>query len=243
PSSETQALDDIGLSATKTFSYAILPEKAVTESPAVEFSYFDPNAERYVVLKSEAIKVEVQGDAHPRDALPAPVLTPPEEARPAQKPELDVLDILPQPSEQVSFIPLIAQPAFWIAQAFPLSALVFAGLALWVQQARTASLPVRKWLQQKRLLWHKINASQSRPEVLDAAVRLLELQLLIRSRGDKVRSLDEALHAVPEDLRTALNALIETRGLSAYGGMGSEKLSDEERHQIRQSLRQWEVNT
>ncbi len=241
PSSETQALDDIGLSATKTFSYAILPEKAVTASPTVEFSYFDPNAERYVVLKSEATRVEVQGEASPKDTIVAPIVTTPGE--PKQKPELDVLDILPQPSAQVSFIPLIAQPTFWIAQAVPLSALVFAGLFFWIQQARTANLPVRKWLQQKRLLWHKIDASQSRPEVLDAAVRLLELQLLIRSRGDQVRSLDEAIHAVPDDLRTALNALIETRGLSAYGGIGSDKLSDEERHQIRQNLRRWETAT
>src|SRR6202011_5222793 len=116
PSEEIQAMDDLGLSAVKTFSFPLVAEKAMTSLPTVEFSYFDPNAEKYVTLKSSPIKIEIEGEQLPNmaaspalpNASPVPEIKPP--------PTLDVLDIrtgLPAPA---SFLPLVKQPAFWIGQ-------------------------------------------------------------------------------------------------------------------------------
>src|SRR5277367_2870338 len=57
PSEETQALDDLGLSAVKTFNFPLIAAKQVKNLPLVEFSYFDPNAEKYVTLKSSPLNI------------------------------------------------------------------------------------------------------------------------------------------------------------------------------------------
>src|SRR6202162_1760920 len=175
PSEETQALDDLGLSAVKTFTFPLVPAKPVNSLPTVEFSYFDPNAEKYVTLKSSPIKIAIDGaqlpdlagSPAPQSASPEPGNTPPL--------RLDVLDIrtvLPAPD---SFLPWVQQRAFWIGQAIPAGALLLFGLGLWVRSARVAGEPHRTLNREKRLLWKKIDTSNSRPEVLQAAVRLLEL--------------------------------------------------------------------
>ncbi|MEY2614989.1 MAG: hypothetical protein QOH78_762, partial [Verrucomicrobiota bacterium] len=93
PSEEIQAMDDLGLSAVKTFSFPLVAEKAMTSLPTIEFSYFDPNAEKYVTLKSSPIKIEIEGEQLPNMAA-SPALSnasPVPEAKPL--PPLDVLDI------------------------------------------------------------------------------------------------------------------------------------------------------
>ncbi len=65
PSEETQAMDDLGLSAVKIFNFPLVAEKPVTSLPTVEFSYFDPNAEKYVTVKSAPIHIEIEGEQLP----------------------------------------------------------------------------------------------------------------------------------------------------------------------------------
>ena len=108
PSEETQALDDLGLSAVKTFTFPLVPAKPVDSLPTVEFSYFDPNAEKYVTLKSSPINIEIEGEQlpdlaaspGPQGASPAPQANPP--------PTLDVLDIRTDLPAPASFLPLVA---------------------------------------------------------------------------------------------------------------------------------------
>ena len=73
PSEEIQALDDLGLSAVKTFNFPLVAEKQVNSLPTVEFSYFDPNAEKYVTLKSSPINIEIEGEQLP-DMAASPAL-------------------------------------------------------------------------------------------------------------------------------------------------------------------------
>jgi hypothetical protein len=245
PSEETQALDDLGLSAVKTFTFPLVPAKPVNSLPTVEFSYFDPNAEKYVTLKSPPIKIAIDGaqlpdltgSPAPQSASPAPANAPP--------PTLDVLDIrmgLPAPA---SFLPLVQQRAFWIGQIIPAGALLLFGLGLWVRSARVAGEPHRALNREKRLLWKKIDTSKSRPEVLQAAVRLLELNTRKQPRGDKSRppSVAEAIReeALPEDLRGDVRALLEVREATIYGHVGSDALTEQERSSIKTILNRWKA--
>ena len=245
PSEETQALDDLGLSAVKTFTFPLVPAKSVNSLPTVEFSYFDPNAEKYVTLKSSPIKIAIDGAQLPDLAgSPAPQSASPAPAN-ASPPMLDVLDIrtgLPAPA---SFLPLVQQRAFWIGQTIPAGALLLFGLGLWVRSARVAGEPHRALNREKRLLWKKIDTSNSRPEVLQAAVRLLELNSRKQPRGHKScpPSLVEAIReeALPEDLRGDVRALLEVREATIYGHVGSDALTEHERSSIKTILNRWKA--
>jgi hypothetical protein len=245
PSEETEALDDLGLSAVKTFNYPLIAEKPAKNLPTVEFSYFDPNAEKYVTLKSAPISIEVDGAQLPD--LSVPQMTPGAQLVPQIKPQAipDVLDIQTRPPAPASFLPLIAQPIFWMGQAIPAGALLLLGLGLWVKNVRNASLPHRTLNRERRALWKKIEASNSRPEVLQAAVRLLELDILSQNRSpaSDQRSLEEVLseEGLPAELRDGVRELLEARAASIYGHLGSNSLTEDERVRIRKVLERWKA--
>jgi hypothetical protein len=243
PSQETQSLDDLGLSAVKTFSFPLVPAKAVDSLPTVEFSYFDPNAEKYVTLKSSPIRIEIKGDQLPDlTASPASKSTPSStQANPP--PMLDVLDIRTRLPAPASFLPLTGQPVFWISQTIPGGILLLLGMGLWVRNARLASEPRRILNREKRLLWKKIEGSGSRPEVLQAAVRILELNSRKQAyrSGDAPRSLAQVIteEKFPPDLRGEVQELLEVREATLYGHVGPDLLTDDERTRIKTILNRW----
>jgi hypothetical protein len=241
---DIQSLDDLGLSAVKTFTFPLVPAQKVNSLPTVEFSYFDPNEEKYVTLKSSPIKIEIEGEKLPDLATsPAPNIAP---AAPQSDPPptLDVLDIRTRVPARASFLPLIEQRAFWIAQMIPAGALLLLGLGLWFRSARVTNEPDRILNREKRLLWRKIDSSESRPEVLQAAVRLLELNSRAPTRTKNGSpALAEAIRqqGLPEDLRGDVEALLEVREASIYGHVGSDLLTEEERSRIKTILNRWKA--
>jgi hypothetical protein len=240
PSEETEALDDLGLNAVKTFNYPLVAEKPATNLPTVEFSYFDPNAEKYVTIKSAPISIEVDGERLPD--LSASPITPGASPAPQVRPQPipDVLDIQTRRPSPASFLPLVAQPGFWIGQAIPAGSLLLLGLGLWLRNVRNASLPSRTLNRERRALWRKVEASNNRPEVLQAAVRLLELDMLTQSRvrTRNQRSLEEVIseEGLPMELRSGVRELLEARGATIYGHLGSESLTEDERVRIKNVL-------
>jgi BatD DUF11 like domain len=245
PSEETQALDDIGLSAVKTFSFTLVAAKRVNSLPTAEFSYFDPNSERYVTLKSSPINIEIEGDQLPNTATAGASAGVSATPQIKQPPVLDVLDIRTRSPATASFLPLTEQPVFWIVQAIPASALLLLGLGLCIRNARIANEPQRILNREKRLLWKTIDASENRPEVLKAAVRLLELNSGNQSAGKTYqrRSLDEAISAetLPDDLRGDVRDLLELRGATIYGHVGPESVTEDERSKIKAILNRWKA--
>ena len=244
PSEETEALDDLGLSAVKTFSYPLVAEKPATKLPTVEFSYFDPNAEKYITLKSAPIAIEVDGERLSDSSVPA--VTPGPLAGPQikQQPIPDVLDILTRPPRPASFLPLVVQPNFWKAQAIPAGFLVLVVFGLWFRNFRKTRVPHRTLDRERRALRKKVDASKSRPEVLRAAVRLLELDVLSKTRGQRdPRSLEEVIseNELPAELSKSVRSLVEARGATLYGHLGPESLSEEERVQIKGVLDRWKA--
>jgi hypothetical protein len=245
PTEDTQALDDLGLSAVKTFTFPLVAEKPVNSLPTVEFSYFDPEAEKYVTLKSSPISIVIEGGQQPDMAGPPPVPSSSPVRQAKQPATLDVLDIRTGLPAAASFLPLVQQPTFWIVQLIPVSVLLLFGLCLWIRKASLASHPHRLMDREKRSLWKKIDASTSRPEFFQAAVRLLELNSPAQTRGKIARpqSLDEAIskETFPEDLRSEVRALLEVRAAAIYGHVGSESLTEDERSRIKTILNRWKA--
>ena len=136
PSEETEALDDLGLSAVKTFSYPLVAEKPATNLPTVEFSYFDPNAEKYVTLKSAPVAIEVDGERLSDSSVPAVTPGPLPGPQTRQQPIPDVLDIQTRRPPPASFLPLVVQPNFWKAQAIPAGFLLLLVFGLWFRNFR-----------------------------------------------------------------------------------------------------------
>jgi hypothetical protein len=239
-----KSLDDLGLSGTKRFDYTLIATKPVKSLPDVEFSYFDPAAEKFVTLKPPSTSIEIAGDqlsgiAAARAGQGGSFSQPP---KPAQIP--DVLDIRLRAPTQASFVPLIHRREFWIAQAIPAIALVMLGTLFAIKKALIANQPQRMLNREKRLLWKKVAASTNRPEVLQAAVRLLELRNPTKARAGKnglQRTLDETIQteSIPDDLRDDVYSLLAVREATIYGHIGSESLSEDERSKIKTILNRW----
>ncbi|MBV8175757.1 MAG: protein BatD [Verrucomicrobia bacterium] len=245
PSEQTEALDDLGLSAVKTFSYPLVAEKPVSNLPTVEFSYFDPNAEKYVTLKSSPLNIQVDGERLPDLSVPPVSLGAQRAPQPKPQPIPDVLDIQTRPPAPASFLPLTAQPVFWMGQAIPAGGFLLLSFGLWFKNARIASLPHRTLNREKRALWKKIDASDNRPEVLQAAVRILELDIVAqtRSKAGYRKSLEDVIgeQGLPADLRSDVRELLAARGATVYGHLGSEFLTEEERTRIKSVLNRWKA--
>ncbi len=244
PSEQTKTLDEIGLSAVRRYDYTLVATKSLNSLPEVEFSYFDPTAERFVTLKSTSTSVEVIGDQIPSLATAPAIQGRPsvQQAKPVQMP--DVLDIRLNNPSRASFLPLIRRREFWIAQAIPAIALLLLGTLFAVKKTMLANQSQRKLNREARILWKKIAASKNRPEVLQAAVRFLELDRPIKRRnGTKTGylSLDEKIGALPDDLRQEVSELLAVKEATIYGHIGSEALSEDERSKIKTILSRWKA--
>ena len=245
PTEATETMDELGLNATKTFSFPLVAERPLTTLPIARFTFFNPDSEKYVVLKSSPISIEVQGDLILKAPVPGPTAAPsgPNQAKTTTVP--DVLDIQVKMPLPATFTPLIEQRRFWIAQAIPACALLVLGFGLWWRNARIAGRPLRALKLERRALQKRIKASDSRSEILQVAVRLLELDLKLQSirKREKPLSLDECISGerLPTEIRNELRDLVEARSARIYGHHGTESLTEEERSSIIFFLNRWKA--
>lgn len=243
PTNDTQTLDDIGMNALKSFSYAIVPLDAVKQTPVAEFSYFDPEKEKYVTLHGPPLAVQVEGRPIPQITPPGAGPTPGIEPSPTPPLPLEVLDIRTSNSSAGSFVPLIRQPIFWIGQAVPGGAFLLFGLGLWLRNVQASTLPVRSFLKERTNLRRELDSAEPE-QLLPAATRLLELDVLIRARGS-LRNLpiEDALQRkqIPSEFRAELDDLVEKRNRLRYGHLVSEPFTNAERQKIKSLIRRWEA--
>jgi len=244
PSEQVKSLDEIGLSGVKRYDYTLVAAKPVKALPEVEFSYFNPATEKFVTLKSPPTSIEIVGDQLPAIAT-APANRPTsQQAKPTQTPE--VLDIRLSPPSRATFVPLIRQRQFWIAQAIPATALLLLGTLTAIKKNMVTTQPQRMVNREKRLLWKKVAGSKNRPEVLQAAVRLLELNSSGKQRAGTISSystLDEKIQngSLPDDLRHDVSDLLAVSEATIYGHVGSDSLSEDERSKIKTILTRWKA--
>jgi hypothetical protein len=133
PNGKFTANDNAGIEGEKTFEQSIVPTKAgAQEIPALNFSYFDPEAQRYVTKSTTPIAIDVaQGNAS------APVATP---AHVADAPKLNNDDLAPDQlvtGRTVSSLsPLVLTPWFIAINALMLAVLALGTLFRWLRHRR-----------------------------------------------------------------------------------------------------------
>src|SRR5262249_38647557 len=134
PNGKFTANDSAGIEGEKTFEQSVVPTKAgAQEIPALNFSYFDPEAQRYVTKSTTPIAIDVgQGNASA-----APVATP---AAVADAPKASRYGLVPdQPvtGRTVSSLrPLVLTPWFITVNAVMIIAIVFDAAFCWLRHRR-----------------------------------------------------------------------------------------------------------
>jgi tetratricopeptide (TPR) repeat protein len=129
-----------------TFTQVLVPEASKAEIPPFEFSYFDPDEEKYKILRTDAIPIEVTPDNTPNPVAsasdagtPATTLQPvtPDASTPIAD-MTDILSIRPMAtySPVAPPLPIYKSKAFWAAQSIPAAAFTFMFL-LFVKEKRS----------------------------------------------------------------------------------------------------------
>ncbi|MEY2559181.1 MAG: hypothetical protein QOE34_2606 [Verrucomicrobiota bacterium] len=127
PSANFKQDDDVGISGAKTFETVLSPNARKDKIPAQLFSYFDPLKEQYVTLRGDPIPIRVEGGVAPAATAPPAAVNAPTTAAsraPAPKQQDILYQLTDLPPAPQSFAPLYARRSFWLAQLFPLLALL-----------------------------------------------------------------------------------------------------------------------
>lgn len=187
PSSKFEGDDSIGISGEKIFEMALIPsgsdgvEKLLL--PEVEFSYFDPVKEGYVVLNGERKEIVVSGGGGKQNE-PAPAQTSiaaqPTPAPKAAEPE-DIRFIRLDPgSWSVARGPVWKSPLFLGVQGVALLAFVgWCGLA-W-RRSRPAPGPEARWKEERATALKRARQARTAPEFYDAAAEALTLHAALKT--------------------------------------------------------------
>lgn len=229
PSANFKQDDDVGISGTKTFETVLSPNERKDKVPAQLFTYFDSLKEQYVTLRADPIPVRVEGPSAPATTAPvAASQAPGPGASPSAVPERQ--DILHQltnlPAAPQSFMPLFARRSFWVAQLFPLLALL--GYVGW--KMRQAHLDNRE-ARRREALQHEATELQrslgrddaSPQEYFSRASRTVQLKAALAKNLDpNTVDADVAASAfqADENTRLRLRHLFEKSDEARYSGAG-----------------------
>ena len=243
---QKDAGDDLGMSGTKTFEMAVVPEEQKTQMPAFQFSYFDPEAEKYVTLASVPAPLKVDGVKAATAATPAPKTpdaAPVPKTEPAAPPTAtDILGPLDAAGPRKSFTPLYERREFRLAQIVPGIVLLLL-LAFRLRgrpdagAARTAALR-----REKAVLLARLRAGEmAHPEFFDAAARVAQIATALATGADAAgvdataaRALAGADAATAEVIEEVFNARAEL--LFAGGGRDESRVSGEDRARVLAAL-------
>lgn len=241
PSSKFEKDDDVGISGRKTFETVLSPNEKKEMVPPLVFSYFDPVKEQYMTLRSEAVPVQVEGNALPSPAAAAivPVATPDATAKPASKPQ-DILYQMADFGRARSFTPLYARPAFWMAQLIPLLGLL--GVAGWkLRQTRINNREAQRIAQLQHEaadLMRSLRRDNSSPqEYFSQASRAIQVKTALARNVDP-NVVDEEVAAktftLDENERAQLRRLFARSDELRYSGEqnGSGTISQQDRQTI-----------
>lgn len=179
--SSFRAENDSETRGTKTFEQAVIPEVKKTAMPSYRFVYFDPSTEKYVTLSEKGGPLEIRGDITPPAPLPVLTATSPQ-SKPTAKPIDDILGIRYERGPTRSFTPWYRLKLFWIIQAFPFLFFTFrAGGRFLKPRDATRDAALRD---EKTKLEQTLRQAGSRPELYDAAIRLLQIKTALLLEKD-----------------------------------------------------------
>ena len=247
PSGKFTEDDDVGISGTKAFEMAIIPNENKTTTPGVEFSYFDPVSEKYVTLRGDPVPITVEGHAPAPAAQPS--AAPQTAAADAAKHTSDIQYIMSAPAHWgASFTPIFRRNIFWEAQAMPALALVaFAGVQAGRKKSR--DLLARQQAARRREqgdLMRIMQRDSTEPAAFyDAATRYIQIGAA-RGSGRAPESIGaaEAIASHPLDAATGegVQSIFNAHGELRYAGagVGGRKLPDGRRREVLETLRKFQ---
>ena len=225
------ANDTLGLTGTKTFEIAVVPEEKKDATPIFTFSYFDPDEAKYVTLTSTPSPLVVEGKVTPPAA---PTQTAAEVAPKPAAPE-DILGNLP--THGVWRAPLNMSALVWFGVMFaPLP--VLAALLVWrarKSDPRAAQLALLR--REKSTLLAKVRATQERAELFDAAARVLQIETALAT-GHPLVGVDEAAVIARHDTAEVREIFAARAELVYAGGRGGEVVKSIERDRVLETLAQ-----
>ena len=258
PSGKFQADDAVGISGTKTFEIAAIPEAAKTELPLVTFSFFNPSTEKYETLTGDRVPLFVENAlvSTPTPALGAVAAVP--SVAPAAPPTPKPGDIqylrVDSGSWGGGFDPVWRSREFWLIQLVPLSALLALGGWQWrrVRQSdgearRAASLRQAKATAYRMLRQEKTSSG----DFFRAAIRAIQLETAHGQPNIEPGTVDAdaACASRPLDCETAegIRRVYAAHDELRYAGVGSggapgQSLHPDQRERVLQILAQFETS-
>ena len=240
--------DELGTSGTKTFEMAVIPEEKKTQMPEFTFSYFDPEAEKYVTLASEPAALRVDGG---KAAVPASAPSP-TAAGNEPKSEPDTPKNAPNPTDilgprydagaRKSFEPLYERQEFWLAQAGMLGVLLLVvGLRMRGQPGAEASRSAALRREKAALLAKLRRSEIAHEEFFDAATRVIQIEAALTT-GANAAGVDataaRALAGPDEATAEVIDEIFSARAelLFAGGGRDDSRVSGDERLRVLAAL-------
>jgi hypothetical protein len=249
PSDMFEALDDLGITGTKAFEFALVAEHPTDATPGVEFSYFDPSDGVYKTLEASPIAIQVDGLSKPAATPGADATTVREAEKGSEERLRDLHTIaLGEARWNRSFTPLYARPGFWVAQSVPLLGLLsLAGFR--VRRSRDLDTRARRTAAQKREYLAAIKELRrgglSSRDFCETAVRALQIDAgILLDRPPSSLGCDEIISARSVDRLTAhsLRNLFEKHAELRYAGatLSEEDADPENRAAWLKSIQSYE---
>jgi hypothetical protein len=248
--SAKQKFDDGGNAGTegvKTFELPVTPTAKKTTMPVFVFSFFDPEAAKYVTLKSAASPLNVEGE--PLAAVrPAPAeATRPEPPKTEPKPPAvqDILANLPDIGvASAAFGPSLSPAVFFSMMFAPVPAL-FALLVWRRRRSDGTAARVAAWRRERAGLLSQVKGASNRAEVLDAAVKAMRLHAQLENGGAQPDDdADAMLGARKLDAETAkaLREIFDARAELLYAGAAreSDPIGSRERDRVMELIADFE---
>ena len=238
PLTQTDALDEVGLSAVKAFTYVLIPQAPIARTPGATFSFFNPATEKYVTLKVDPKPVAISGASILPSSSPSPGQL---GAQPEAAPSAAIANNVSHFSGGSGFGTAHQQSWFWVAQGVALIGLLVLGILQWWHAWKTRHAPERALRRERRKLYRDLKSPDDE-SVLCAATRLIEVDFLLRSQQTaQLVTAEEAvrLREIPEPLRERLLELVAKRSDFVYAHRFSQ-VTPMDRIGIRETLREWE---
>ena len=241
--------DALGTDGVKTFELPVTPTARKTTMPVFAFSFFDPDAGKYVTLTSAAAPLKVEGEPAPVSIAPSPKENsatkpgkPKEEPKPAVQ---DLLPNLPELGSVAGGYTLRTSPWVLFPVMFTPLPIIFALLAWRSRKVDASAQRAAARRREKTGLLARVRKSSDRAEVLDAAARILQIDSALdagqsAAAGELAevlasRNLDDAAERAVRELFEARNEL-----LYAGGSRGGDQLGENERDRLLDTLATYE---
>ncbi len=236
---EATGNDEIGYIGKKKFDYMILARTDQAKTPVVEFSFFDPDIEKYVTIKNGPFVVNARGSSGAA-AAPATVVaaatatpTPSPQATPAVPAAPQPVDALVKNFVPAQFTPIFLQREFLIANgalAVVWSlALVFALGRLAVGSAYARKSTLRR--EARQILRQMEDERREPTDFFQRAEEFLALQLGGAVTADAHAAVERS--SLSEEKKAAFrDILARNEELKYSSGFSSGALDPAERKQV-----------